>query len=190
LDLLQHHAAQYYASQHKIHELHERAMKSPSPQVGGGGPGGVSGPGSGSVGSSPVGSGPPGGPGGPGSGGLTSKPSSPSGIGLGIGIGIGVPPLGRSGSGGGGGSGPQKAADLSSGGKDTKPSLASLAAGLNESCRSPPTQHHVHSHTHHHTHVGISYPIIPTVPVPPQYSPHYTAAAATVIPPFPTQKPN
>jgi len=32
LDILQHHAAQYFAS-HKIHELQERALKSPSPQI-------------------------------------------------------------------------------------------------------------------------------------------------------------
>lgn len=39
LDLLQHHASQYYSS-HKIHELQERALKSPTPKgVSGGGPG-------------------------------------------------------------------------------------------------------------------------------------------------------
>jgi hypothetical protein len=58
LDLLQHHAAQYYAS-HKIHELQERALKSPSPQIGGGPNSGtgISGPSS-----------------------LSSTPSSPSGL--------------------------------------------------------------------------------------------------------------
>ena len=58
LDLLQHHAAQYYAS-HKIHELQERALKSPSPQIGGGQniSSGISGPSN-----------------------LSSTPSSPSGL--------------------------------------------------------------------------------------------------------------
>ncbi|KAF6217263.1 hypothetical protein GE061_001617 [Apolygus lucorum] len=33
LDLLQHHASQYYAPSHKIHELQERAIKSPTPKT-------------------------------------------------------------------------------------------------------------------------------------------------------------
>ncbi|ODN03720.1 putative zinc finger protein [Orchesella cincta] len=178
LDLLQHHAAQYYSA-HKIHELQERALKSPSPQV------------------AANQRDRDGGPGGPGSN-LTPTPSSPGGHPLSGGPGVNHPIGGRSsvGSTSVNNSAMPKPADLS---KDAKPTIGPggtiLPGGPNsDNVRTPPpTQHHVHSHTHHHTHVGIGYPIIPTVP--PQYSPHYgvlatSPAAPSVIPPFPSQKPN
>ncbi|CAL8086550.1 unnamed protein product [Orchesella dallaii] len=153
LDLLQHHAAQYYSA-HKIHELQERALKSPSPQVANqrDRDGGAGGP----------------------SSNLTPTPSSPGGHPL-SGPGVSHPIGGRSSVGSTSvNSAMPKPADLS---KDAKPIIGPggtiLPGGPNsDNVRTPPpTQHHVHSHTHHHTHVGIGYPIIPTVP--PQYSPHY-----------------
>lgn len=63
LDLLQHHASQYYSTTHKIHELQERALKSPTPKSGGSPSGGPvnTGPSSGgsSTASSKAGAAPP-----------------------------------------------------------------------------------------------------------------------------------
>jgi hypothetical protein len=137
LDMLQHHA-QYYQV-HKIHELSERALKSPNSQVGQRDRDAPTAP-------------------------VTSNIPSPGGLNIpnpgGPNSRVGSGNIGVSGS----GSVP-KPADLS---KDSKIGSGSQ---LNESSRSPPTQHHVHSHTHHHTHVGIGYPIIPAFPAP--HSPHY-----------------
>lgn len=150
LDLLQHHANQYYNA-HKIHELSDRALKSPtsnvkvsvsSPNVSQpGGPSGdrdrdrpVVGPGSGGVGLS----GPP--PGGPGVGMPGSGHGGPGSLG---------PP--------GSSSGPKnldKPLGDGPGGKDLSSSASDL---VKDGGRSPPPQRHVH--THHHTHVGLGYPL-------------------------------
>ena len=133
LDLLQHHAAQYYAS-HKIHELQERALKSPSPQV-----------------NTSQGAGPN----------LSSTPSSP-GInipergGRGNIIGGNVPTSSASGT-------PlssNKPADLS---KDTKPIIGGPPS-TSESRSPPTQHHvHSHTHHHTHVGIGYPIPI-PTVP--------------------------
>lgn len=139
LDVLQHHAAYY--SNHKIHELSERALKSPtsggvkvsvsspniSQQPGGPpqGPPSQGGPGQMPGGGPPPSSGPlnlqPGGVMGGQKGGPDGKPQNEKGAGVGPGSGGGPP-----------GSNPADS-------------------------RSPPPQRHVH--THHHTHVGLGYPM-------------------------------
>jgi hypothetical protein len=137
LDMLQHHASQYAYSSHKIHELQERALKSPNSTPGAKNPvmgSNVSNP------LPPSSSGPP--PPAPGvilssnplpgtSGGSPRPPSGgtlpPAGV---------PPPTGKTAS-------PAPPPD-----KDGPPPM-----------RSPPPQRHVH--THHHTHVGLGYPILP-----------------------------
>lgn len=145
LDLLQHHANQYYNS-HKIHELSERALKSPtsnvkvsvsSPNVVQ--PGG--GPPMGERGDRPVGlQGPV--PGGMSVGGIPSGSHGPP-------TGPGQPPKNL-----------DKPLVDGPGGKDlnTGNDLKDPAAGPG---RSPPPQRlsHHHTHTHHHTHVGLGYPL-------------------------------
>lgn len=151
LDMLQHHAAQYYGGGHKIHELQERALKSPNPANSQVPPIGIQR----DRDLPPIAQN------------LSSTPSSPGGV-------SNISAAGSSGrssvgSNAGGNIIIPKATDLS---KDCKPGLPLSAGSSSDNSRTPPpTQHHVHSHTHHHTHVGIGYPIIPTVP--PQYSPHY-----------------
>jgi len=142
LDMLQHHA-QYYQV-HKIHELSERALKSPSPQV--------------VQRERPDRSEAPTAPPQPPSQPQQSSQSSSSAI-------------------------PTAASPVGSSSRNLSSKLGGVAdlsnkdqnkisvGSVNESSRSPPTQHHVHSHTHHHTHVGIGYPIIPAFPAP--HSPHY-----------------
>lgn len=138
LDLL-HQVSQHYGN-HKIHELQERAVPSPSPHVGGerppkGGPPEKGPPVSrgGSEGGPPSAGPPPmmgmGGPdlakgvlGGPPHGGQQGPPGLPPGV--------APPPPG-------GIVGPPNAAT--------------------DGSRSPPPQRHLH--THHHTHVGVGYPI-------------------------------
>lgn len=159
LDLLQHHASQYYNS-HKIHELSERGLKSPtsavkvsvsSPNVsqqpgpdrgsdrdrGGGGVGGIGDRERAQHSSDRGGGGLP-----PGMGGMPGN-MPPGGLGPSQSSQQGGPknldkPLGD---------GP--------GGKDLLPSGSDLKDGV--AGRSPPPQRHVH--THHHTHVGLGYPL-------------------------------
>lgn len=139
LDLLQHHANQYYNS-HKIHELSERALKSPTSntKVSVSSPSalqpGVVGPSNTIV--DRVGSGVPSG----------QSPASSS-----LGPSVVNNPLG----------GQSKNLDkplseVAPGSKEGLPStdIKDVTGG-----RSPPPQRHVH--THHHTHVGLGYPIGP-----------------------------
>lgn len=139
LDLLQHHANQYYNS-HKIHELSEhalnvndRSLKSPTNNV----KVSVSSPSltpQGSAGQGPTDRGPP-------------QPSNLPGS-------IGPPP----GQPGGPSMGQPKNLEKPLGelpsGKDSAP-----GNDLKDGGRSPPPQRHVH--THHHTHVGLGYPMYP-----------------------------
>lgn len=137
LDVLQHHAAYY--NTHKIHELSERALKSPtsggvkvsvsSPNISqqpGGPPQGPPSQGGGQMpgGGPPPSSGPlnlqPGNVMGGQKGGPDGKPPGEKGTGVGPGSGVGPP-------------------------------------GNPADSRSPPPQRHVH--THHHTHVGLGYPM-------------------------------
>ncbi|XP_055705060.1 mucin-19 isoform X2 [Phlebotomus papatasi] len=191
LDMLQHQATQYYNS-HKIHELSERALKSPTsappaqsqsqaggPGGGGGGPGGQ-----GVVGSGSGGAGGPAGSGGSNAKICVSSPNSSlvqqqqtatsvaSGAGGGgggaggAGVSGGAPggPTGSGGAGGGGQKGDEKSG----------------------SGRSPPPQRHVH--THHHTHVGLGYPMYPA-PYGAAVIASQQAAAVAVINPFPPPGP-
>nr|CAI5822349.1 unnamed protein product [Callosobruchus analis] len=137
LDMLQHHA-QYYSS-HKIHELQERAIKSPTPKT--------------SSAASPSTGG--GGGGGPGSG-----VQSQAGQGQGVGSGHGPPgpqPQHTQPQVGGGG---QPAVGGNGGGKQPSGGGGGgQQGGQDKDSRSPPPQRHVH--THHHTHVGLGYPMYP-----------------------------
>lgn len=143
LDLLQHHANQYYNS-HKIHELSERALKSPTsntkvsvsspsqmqPGVGPSNPGMDRG---GNV--------PPGiGGGGP--------PGMPPGSSMGPSVGnpLGGQPKNLD----------KPLSEVAPGSKEGLPS-SDIKDGSGPGGRSPPPQRHVH--THHHTHVGLGYPI-------------------------------
>ncbi|CAH1164685.1 unnamed protein product [Phaedon cochleariae] len=158
LDMLQHHA-QYYSS-HKIHELQERAIKSPTPNSnksnsslaasspsanqGGGAGVGVVGVG-GNVGAPP--------PSGPPSAQMSANPNA------GSQAANNAPAAGGKQAGGDGGGGGKEA-------------------------RSPPPQRHVH--THHHTHVGLGYPMYPA-PYGATVLASQQAAAVTVINPYPTK---
>lgn len=162
LDLLQHHANQYY-NPHKIHELSERALKSPTSNVkvtvsspsitsqaqtqqssanvntsggGGGGHSNLSNPNANSLS-------------------LNTQPPPPSSMPPGSGgsslaknNSIGSNAVGSDKLSGGGVGGV-------AGGNDMPPSKDGTNTG-----RSPPPQRHVH--THHHTHVGLGYPMYPT----------------------------
>lgn len=141
LDLLQHHANQYYNS-HKIHELSERALKSPNSNA------------KVSV-SSPSALQP------------TSTPSNP----VVVDRAGNVPPGALSGGGPQSSSsmGPSVVGNSLGGQpKNLDKPLSEVAPGSKEGLpssdikdipggRSPPPQRHVH--THHHTHVGLGYPI-------------------------------
>lgn len=144
LDLLQHHASQYYSS-HKIHELQERALKSPTPKGGGPAPGG-----------SPSAPGPP----------VSGQQRPPSGGGAPP---PGAPPSSASANGNGQNSSAVSAAGAAPSGAPgtVAPSGGAGNSGGNgpggksadgKEARSPPPQRHVH--THHHTHVGLGYPIL------------------------------
>uniref|UniRef100_A0A8D8LDQ3 Uncharacterized protein n=1 Tax=Cacopsylla melanoneura TaxID=428564 RepID=A0A8D8LDQ3_9HEMI len=142
----------YQASSHKIHELQERALKSPNTSSSSHKP--PSTPGGGPTPSSPASGGghhpgDPNGRGGP-------NPSPGGGGGPG-----GLPP----GQGGPNNSGPSpnQGPSQGGGGKD---------GGRRSS--SPPPQRHVH--THHHTHVGLGYSILAG-----QYPAPYGAAAVQAV---------
>lgn len=162
LDLLQHHANQYY-NPHKIHELSERALKSPTSNVkvtvsspsitsqaqtqqqspanvnntSGSGHSTLTNPNANSLNIQP----PPPSSMPPGSGGSSMAKTNSSIAGSNA---VGSDKLNiNSGSGGG-----------VAGGNDMPPNKD----GTNG--RSPPPQRHVH--THHHTHVGLGYPMYPT----------------------------
>lgn len=130
LDLLQHHASQYYSA-HKIHELQERALKSPTPKTSAASASPSS--------AGPTPSRPPSGP-----------PSSVGGAGGGAGPGPpqtqGQQPTGKQQS-QQGGQQPQQQSPVDAG-----------TGTLPKDNRSPPPQRHVH--THHHTHVGLGYPLL------------------------------
>lgn len=136
LDLLQHHANQYYNT-HKIHELSERALKSPTSntKVNVSSPSTMqpSGP------SNPMpdrgGSVPPGMSAGP--------PGLPPGSSLGGSNPLGVPPKNLD----------KPLGEVATG----REGLPSSDIKDGPGGRSPPPQRHVH--THHHTHVGLGYPI-------------------------------
>lgn len=208
LDALHHAASQYYTT-HKIHELSERALKSPtsasgpvkvsvsSPSLGppqpGGGPSN-SGPGSGpnvlgGNGPSQPGSAPGGGGGVP----LNLQPPPGS---------LGGPPSNKSDLAGqkSHGVAPGTALDAH---KQPLPGAPPLGGGPPGSApvgvvggagngapggagaadsRSPPPQRHVH--THHHTHVGLGYPMYPA-PYGAAVLASQQAAAVAVINPFP-----
>lgn len=161
LDLLQHHANQYY-NPHKIHELSERALKSPTSNVkvtvsspsitsqaqtqqqspanvntSGSGHSTLSNPNANSLNIQP----PPPSSMPPGSGGSSLAKTNSSIAGSNA---VGGDKLNISGVGG-----------SLAGGQDMPPSKDGTNSG-----RSPPPQRHVH--THHHTHVGLGYPMYPT----------------------------
>lgn len=130
LDLLQHHANQYYSA-HKIHELQERALKSPTPKTSAASASPSS--------AGPTPSRPPSGP-----------PSSVAGVAGGAGPG---PPQPQ-------GQQPTAKQQNQPGGQQPQQQSA-VDAGtgtLPKDNRSPPPQRHVH--THHHTHVGLGYPLL------------------------------
>lgn len=168
LDVLQQAANMQYYGSHKIHELSERALKSPNSSS----KASVSSPNvsqqsvSNTVSGSNIGGGPgmlqpSAGPGGP----LNLQPPTgamPPGIGPGGGVGIG----GQKGDGKPG----------------TDPSGKSAIGGGANDSRSPPPQRHVH--THHHTHVGLGYPMY-TAPYGAAVLASQQAAAVAVINPFP-----
>ncbi|ALC42389.1 sbb, partial [Drosophila busckii] len=208
LDALHHAASQYYTT-HKIHELSERALKSPTS---------ASGPVKVSVSSPSLGPPQPGGPSnsGPGSnpnvlgGNGPSQPgSAPSGAG-GVPLNLQPPP------GSLGAPTPNKQTDLSTqkshgvapgaaldAHKQPMPGAPPIGAGpagngavgvpggagngagaggAGADSRSPPPQRHVH--THHHTHVGLGYPMYPA-PYGAAVLASQQAAAVAVINPFP-----
>ncbi|XP_071444793.1 zinc finger protein 608-like [Hetaerina americana] len=166
LDLLQHHASQYYSS-HKIHELQERALKSPTPKTAPSPSGSVSGS------SSTTCSQPP--PGVP----QTTGPSPTS-----IPKVQQAPPPPVAVTSGGPGGGVVSSGD----GKEVGGGPGSGSGG-GGGLRSPPPQRHVH--THHHTHVGLGYPILagqygPAAPYGAVLASQQAAAvAATGINPYP-----
>lgn len=160
LDLLAHHANQYY-NPHKIHELSERALKSPTSNVkvtvsspsitsqaqtqqspanvntSGSGHSTLSNPNANSLNIQP----PPPSSMPPGSGGSSMAKTNSSAVGSNA---VGSDKLNIGGVGGG-----------APGANDMPPNKDGTNAG-----RSPPPQRHVH--THHHTHVGLGYPMYPT----------------------------
>ncbi|CAN8005157.1 unnamed protein product [Ixodes hexagonus] len=131
LDLL-HQVSQHY-SNHKIHELQERAVPSPSPHAG---------PGDRPPRGGPPEKGPPRGGGGEPSP-LVPLEAGPKGGGLSVG-----------GPMGGGGGPPQQQQGPGPGGG---PPGTTTQNPDGTSSRSPPPQRHLH--THHHTHVGVGYPL-------------------------------
>ncbi|VEN37329.1 unnamed protein product, partial [Callosobruchus maculatus] len=160
LDMLQHHA-QYYSS-HKIHELQERAIKSPTPKTS-------------SAASPSTGGGGGGGPG----GGVQSQAGQGQGVGGGHGP-PGPPPQHTQPQAGGGG---QPAVGNNGGGKQPSGGGGGgQQGGQDKDSRSPPPQRHVH--THHHTHVGLGYPMYPA-PYGAAVLASQQAAAVTVINPYP-----
>ncbi|XP_058455502.1 mucin-2 isoform X2 [Malaya genurostris] len=198
LDLLQHHASQYYNS-HKIHELREGALKSPTSNVkvsvsspnlsqqSSQNPNMCIPPSNSSINSSGLSlqqqqqqappsahpqQQPPGGP-------LQSSQALVSGPNVGS-----VPS-----SGGNGGSDltkdPTGTGSLVQG--STTPGAPPQQPGQPASgARSPPPQRHVH--THHHTHVGLGYPMF-QAPYGAVLASQQAAAAVTVISPFQTGPP-
>ncbi|XP_055540304.1 zinc finger protein 609 isoform X2 [Wyeomyia smithii] len=188
LDLLQHHASQYYNS-HKIHELRESALKSPTsnvkvsvsspnlPQPTSQNPNMCIPSSNSSINSSALSlqqqqqQAPP----------SAHPQQSPSG-----------PPQGgpNAGSGGSGSGG----VDLQKEGGPTSLAQGSTPTGApsqqpgapQSGARSPPPQRHVH--THHHTHVGLGYPMF-QAPYGAVLASQQAAAAVTVISPFQTGPP-
>ncbi|XP_077556094.1 uncharacterized protein LOC144170278 isoform X3 [Haemaphysalis longicornis] len=146
LDLL-HQVSQHYGN-HKIHELQERAVPSPSPHVGGERPpkGG------------PPEKGPPTSRGGSEGRPPSSGPPPPSMMGMGGGPDLAKGVLGGPGGGGGPLGGQQGPPGLPPGVAPPPPgSLVGAPNAPTDGSRSPPPQRHLH--THHHTHVGVGYPI-------------------------------
>jgi hypothetical protein len=161
LDLLQHHASQYYNT-HKIHELSERALKSPTSNV----KVAVSSPN------------------------VSQQSNTNSNVGMqqqntaGSGLSLQPPSSAVPPSGGGpvvGGGVPLNASKPSSDKTSTEPTKDGQNNG-----RSPPPQRHVH--THHHTHVGLTYPMYPA-PYQAAVLASQQAAAVAVINPFPPAPP-
>lgn len=188
LDLLQHHASQYYNS-HKIHELREGALKSPTsnvkvsvsspnlPQPSSQNPNMCIPSSNSSINSSALSlqqqQAPP-------SAHPQQQPPGPSQV---------VGPNTGSGGPGSGGADLQKEAGPGSLVQGPTPTGAppQQPGAPQSGARSPPPQRHVH--THHHTHVGLGYPMFQAPYGAAVLASQQAAAAVTVISPFQTGPP-
>ncbi|GAB0098047.1 hypothetical protein DMENIID0001_137370 [Sergentomyia squamirostris] len=177
MDLLQHQATQYYNS-HKIHELSERALKSPTSGAASAGVGGGGGQGGGPPGPprEPPASGGGGGPGNakisvssPNSSLVQQQQQQQQQV---------VTSAAGGSAAGAGGSGGQ------SGGAGAPGSGAKGDEKGGTPGRSPPPQRHVHTHHHTHVGVGLGYPMYPA-PYGAAVIASQQAAAVAVINPFP-----
>ncbi|XP_053697920.1 zinc finger protein 609 isoform X2 [Sabethes cyaneus] len=189
LDLLQHHASQYYNS-HKIHELREGALKSPTsnvkvsvsspnlPQPSSQNPNMCIPSSNSSINSSALSlqqqqqQGPP-------SAHSQQQPPGPSQV--------GGPNTANSGPGNGATDLQKEAGPGNLGQGPTSTGAPPPQSGPPQAgARSPPPQRHVH--THHHTHVGLGYPMF-QAPYGAVLASQQAAAAVTVISPFQTGPP-